>query len=389
MLLPALVRTRGYYLLPLVVALVGLVADELRQRVRGRPGRRAPRRDDEVLTPRLLAIFAFLSGVILLFSGATPAAAGRLARLNSVLPLGIMEASHFVGSIAGAALLVLSQGLARRLDAAYILSSAVIAVGIVVSLLKGADFEEAAVLSVVLLILWRARAAFDRRASFFETRFSASWLVAVAGAMGASIWLGLFAFKHVEFSSELWWQFELHGEASRFLRGSIGAAILLLFVALTRLMRTAPHETEEPGEGDLAAAQSIIDGQSGTFPNLVFLRDKAIQFDEARTGFVMYGVQGRTWVSLGDPVGPDARVPDLIRAFLERSNDFAGVPVFYEVGISKLHHYADFGLTFVKLGEEAIVDVQAFTLDGGQARKPAGDETDRKGRRHLPRGLPR
>ena len=43
----------------------------------------------------------------------------------------------------------------------------------------------------------------------------------------------------------------------------------------------------------------------------------------------------------------------LIRKFLERCQDFGGVPVFYEVGKTYLHLYADFGLTFVKLGEEA------------------------------------
>jgi len=32
----------------------------------------------------------------------------------------------------------------------------------------------------------------------------------------------------------------------------------------------------------------------------------------------MYGVQGRTWVALGDPVGPDDRLPGLVRQFLER-----------------------------------------------------------------------
>ena len=46
----------------------------------------------------------------------------------------------------------------------------------------------------------------------------------------------------------------------------------------------------------------------------------------------MYGVQGRTWVALGDPVGPDEAVSGLIRQFLERCDDFGGVPVFYEVG---------------------------------------------------------
>ena len=42
----------------------------------------------EQLTPRVLAIFTFLAGLVLLFSGATPAAGARLALLGRVLPLG-------------------------------------------------------------------------------------------------------------------------------------------------------------------------------------------------------------------------------------------------------------------------------------------------------------
>ena len=54
-----------------------------------------------------------------------------------LLPLGVIEASHFLGSIAGAGLLLVSQGLARRLDAAYYLAVVGIATGIVSSLLQG------------------------------------------------------------------------------------------------------------------------------------------------------------------------------------------------------------------------------------------------------------
>ena len=45
--------------------------------------------------------------------------------------------------------------------------------GIAASLLKGFDYEEALILLLVLLVLLRARPAFDRRAAFFETRLSA------------------------------------------------------------------------------------------------------------------------------------------------------------------------------------------------------------------------
>jgi phosphatidylglycerol lysyltransferase len=113
----------------------------------------------------------------------------------------------------------------------------------------------------------------------------------------------------------------------------------------------------------------VIAGQASTLPNLVFLRDKALLFDHERAAFVMYAVQGRTWVALGDPVGPAERRSALVRLFLERCHDFGGVPVFYQVGPTELHRYADFGLTFVKIGEEAKVDLRALTLQGRHAAK--------------------
>jgi len=370
-LLPSLVVFRAvYYLVPLAIALVGLVIDEAWQR-RGPMARAGATLGQlaEEWTPRALGALTFVAGLVLLLSGATPAAEGRLALLHRFLPLGVIETSHFIGSIAGAALLVLSQGLARRLDAAWFISAVTLIVGIAASLLKGFDYEEATVLLAVLLVLWRAHPAFDRRAAFFDTRFAATWLVAVAGALIASVWLGLFAFKHVDYASELWWQFAVRGEASRFLRATVGAAVLLLLVALRRLLGVAPHEAPIATPAELDDAAKVIAAQSSTFPFLVYLGDKALLFNEDRSAFVMYGVQGHTWVALGDPVGPADRLPGLVRQFLERCDDFGGVPVFYEIGPTHMHVYADLGLTFVKLGEEARVDLTQFTLQGGQASK--------------------
>jgi phosphatidylglycerol lysyltransferase len=368
-LLPTLVVFRAiYYLLPLSAALIGLVADEIHQRrsdaarIKVILGRLS-----EELTPRVLSVVTFIAGLVLLFSGATPAAAGRLAFLDRFLPLGIVETSHFLGSLVGAALLLLSHGIARRLDAAYYMTAAAIMAGIVASLLKGADYEEAVLLAVLLILLREARPAFDRKAAFFETRFSASWIAAVVAAVAASVWLGMFAFKHVEYSNDLWWQFTLHGESSRFLRATVGTVVAVMIFAFARLIGYAPHEAPAPTAADLETAGAIIRQQNATYPYLVYLKDKSLLFDEQRTGFVMYAVQGRSWVSMGDPVCPPERVQDMIRLFLERCDDFGGTPVFYEVGKNYLHHYADFGMTFVKLGEEARVDLQRFTLEGPEA----------------------
>lgn len=364
--LPALVVYRAvYYLLPLSVGLVALVADEVWQRrAHVRRAGALMGRLTEQLTPRVLAVVTFLAGLVLLLSGATPAAAGRLALLDRVLPLSVIEASHFLSSIAGALLLLLSQGLARRLDAAYYLTTAVLAVGMATSLLKGGDYEEASLMLATLALLWRARPAFDRRAAFYDTRFSVTWITALAGALIASVWLGFFAFKHVDYAQDLWWQFEVAGEASRFLRASVGVAVVFVLATFARMIAPAPHDAPLPTPADLDDAARAIARQPGTTANLAFLGDKALLFNEARTGFVMYGVQGRTWVAMGDPVGTPAELPGLVRAFLERCDDFGGVPVFYEVGAAHMHVYADAGLTFAKLGEAARVDLTTFTLEG-------------------------
>jgi phosphatidylglycerol lysyltransferase len=359
-----------YYFAPLSVALVLLVGDEIhRRRAHAAKVTAYLGRLTERLAPKALAIFTFLGGVVLLFSGATPVAPGRLAFLSSILPLAIIETSHVVASAAGAALLLLSHGLSRRLDAAYYFTVVVMAVGLVTSLLKGGGYVEALYLAAFLLLLHRARPAFDRKAAFFATRFSPPWIAAVVAAVAASVWLGLFAFKHVEYSADLWWQFERNAEASRFLRGSVGAATIVLLFALGRLLGLAEPETGEPSDEDLDAARSIIAAQDSTRPYLVYARDKAILFDESREGFVMYAVHGRTWVALGDPVGPANRIADLIRQFLEKCDDYGGTPVFYEVGKNFLHHYADFGLALVKLGEEGRVNLQCFTLEGSENSK--------------------
>jgi phosphatidylglycerol lysyltransferase len=369
--LPALLLFRVvYYLLPLALALVLLVGDELLlRRDQARRMTAAFGSLTAELVPRLLAVFVFLAGAVLLFSGATPAEHTRLRWLEGFLPLGVLEVSHFLGSVVGVGLLLLSRGIARRLDASWHLAVVGLVLGMLASLFKGGDYEEATLLGLLLVALLRARGEFDRRAAFFAGRFSPGWAAAVVAVVGASVWLGFFSFRYVDYSRELWWSFELRGDASRFLRASVGAAVALFAFGASRLLRPAPPEVSLPSAEELDAAAAVIATQESASAFLVYLGDKAVLFDADRRGFAMYGVQGGTWVALGDPVGPDERRPGLVRAFLERCDDFDGTPVFYEVAGDRLHLYADFGLTFVKLGEEARVSLERFSLEGSESKQ--------------------
>ena len=358
-----------YYWMPLGVATFLLGLQELLRR-----GKLIPRVAGvfehwvSPLLPQVMAFAAFVGGAILLFSGATPAIDQRLAGVRKIIPLALLELSHFAGSMAGMGLLLLARGLQRRLDAAYGITLALLAVGIGSSLIKGFDYEEALALALIMAALLPARRHFHRKASLISERFNAGWIAAVLIVLGCSVWLGFYAYRHVEYTDRLWWQFAFSANASRFLRATMGAVILGLFFAAARLLRPAPPPPKRPGPEELERIWLIVQQSPSTVANLALLGDKFFLVSAEGDALIMYGIEGRSWIVMGDPVGPVQRWPDLIWRFRELSDRYGGRPVFYEVGHEHLHLYLDLGLSVLKLGEDARVPLPAFSLEGGSRK---------------------
>jgi phosphatidylglycerol lysyltransferase len=370
-ILAALIAFRAvYYFLPLLLAaglLGGYALAQQRTHV-GRLARLFGERAPDVI-PQVLALTTFLGGAILLASGATPAVHTRLSWLADIIPLPLIEISHFLGSLAGVALLFLAVGLQRRLDAAYQLTLLMLGSGIVFSLLKGLDWEEALLLGLMLAALAPCHAHFHRRAALTAEPFTPSWIAAIAIVLGGSFWLGLFAYQHVDYSHDLWWHFTLFGNAPRFLRASVGVVAVALGVALNRLLRPAPAPPSPPTAADLQAAGAIAAASPRTYAYLALLGDKELLFNAERTAYLMFGIEKRSWVAMGDPVGSPEEQSDLAWRFREMCDRAGGWPVFYQVSGHSLHLYVDLGLSLIKLGEEARVPLPGFTLEGRDRRK--------------------
>lgn len=367
--LGALVAYRGiYYFLPFAAAVTTLGTYEIRHR-QGRLWHivTATQRSISAIAPDLLSAATFLAGVILLASGAMPAIQSRLGWLDAILPLGLIEVSHFIGSLAGVGLLFLALGLRRRLDVAYHLTVVALAVGAIASLLKGADWEEACILTGVLAVLVPSHRHFYRPASLTSEPWSLGWGLAIAAVVGGTLWLGVFAHRHLGYSHDLWWTFTLHGDAPRFLRASVGAIGLAIALGLSRLFRPARPRHAAPSGEEIERAARIARESGRADTNLATLGDKALLFGESG-GLLMYAVSGRSWVSLGDPIGTPHEQTELAWRLKEMADRHGGRPVFYEVGSAHLPIYLELGLSLFKIGEEARVPLETFSLEGGDRR---------------------
>ncbi len=373
-----------YYLVPFLVAFAMLVANELVVR-REHVGRvlRGAHASFAPVVPWLAALGAVVAGAVLLLSGATPAEVERLHVLRRWVPLAAIEAFHLVGSLVGTALLLVARGLARRLDGAWVLAVALLAAGVVASLVKGLDWEEATVLALLLLSLLPFRRQFYRRSSLLDEPLSAPWLLAAAATVAASIWVGTFAFRHVEYSRDTLLVFAVHADVPRFLRASVvGASVVALF-GLASLLRPRAPEPDLPGPDELARARPLVDAAPESLPHAALAGDKALLFSPGDDAFLMYGVEGRSWVALGDPVGPPRAATELAWRLRELSDRHGGWACFYQVGPDHLPRYLDMGLALFRLGEEAIVPLADFSLEGSTRRglRQAHHRAEREGLR--------
>jgi phosphatidylglycerol lysyltransferase len=321
-----------------------------------------------IVTPGILALTSFIAGVILLISGALPAVRGRIQFLKDVLPLGAIELSHFLASIAGALLLLLARSLQRRINVAYHLTLILLSAGIVFSLTKGFDYEEAILLSIILLAFLPCKKEFYRQAAIFTRKFEMFWFFLIFIVIACSIWVGFFSYRHIEYSNELWWKFTFHSDAPRFLRATSGVAIVVLLFAVMQLLLPSKPKITEPTDEVLQTVREIVNASDKTDGNIALLGDKEFLFNEKRNAFIMYGVEGRSWITVGGPVGPESEWSELIWKFRELCDYYDGWPVFYHIENAHLDYYLDIGLSFLKLGEEAIVDLKNFTLAGSANR---------------------
>jgi len=359
-----------YYLVPMAAAATLLVAVEVRERgVRLPKGVASLGHALGAAIPIVSSVLVFVGGFILMISGATPAVQDRMAMLRHVVPLPFVEASHFIASVAGTLLLILAYGLARRLRSAWRAAVVLLLAAAVFSLAKGIDYEEALVCLAIAGLLLVGRRWFYRQGGAFSGSVQGSEILATGVAIGTSVWLGFLSFRDVAYSGSLWWDFAYHGDASRFLRASLGVAVTALALTAYRLINR-PALADSPPPVDLGEVRAIVNGSERAEANLALTGDKRFLFNSERTGFVMYGVQGNTWIAMGDPVlSEQADAASLIWQFKELVDLHAGVPAFYQVSSEFLALYLEAGFQMVKLGEEAWVDLAHFRLEGGGARR--------------------
>ncbi|MFW5972776.1 MAG: bifunctional lysylphosphatidylglycerol flippase/synthetase MprF [Bacteroidota bacterium] len=359
--LGALLAFRGiFYLLPLLTgATVFGVTEAIRYRAQVRAVSRRITATLPRTVPPVLAILAFMTGILLLMSATLPIDTDRVASMVDTIPWQTVELAHLATSLTGILFLFISIGLYRRLAAGFTATMVLFVVAAATALLRG-SWEVSIAVAIVFLAFLPARPFFYRRRHLFAQPFGPGFAAALLAVILTMVWLGVFVYQEHELTSIQLLQVSLDADAARFLR-SLAAAIALTVVltAIHMLKPMAPDgimldEEIAPRVRNIAASAPRSDA------HLALLGDKYLLFDEDRQSFIMYGIRGRTWAAMGEPVAAPDAAEELAWRFHSVVARHGGRIAFYNVSAESAALYLDLGLALFELGEEARVRLATY-----------------------------
>ncbi len=343
-----------YYLLPWIAATLFL----LRRAVHGKVRWAGPAR-------LFVSLAVMISSWVILISSATPGLARRMRILREFVPLPILETSHIASALIGLLLFVLARRLMKGYRHAYQATLQLLLVGAAFNLLKGLDYEEAIVLTLTAALLWIHSELFTLPSRAGGT--AVSILVPLSIAILAFAAVGLTAYHEPGLKIQHILTFTHLAYSARFLRTLSILVLAGLLIAIYVILRI-PHRYAPPTIEETQRALEVH-RKIGRGTNALMLtnRDKSIYFWEGR-GFCLYRTIGSYMIVFSDPSIPAGEERSFTACLLQRAAELDRALVFYQISAHWIPVLHDFGFSFFKLGEEALVRLDKYSIQGNKGK---------------------
>ena len=331
--------------------------------------------------PAFAALAAAIVGLVNIASALSPNVRWRGHLLLQFEPVEAIRLFHALAFPAGAALLLVAPYLAKRRRRAWEIAVALMLLLGLFDLLKGLDFEETIITWAAAAILLLGRKEFRVRHDPITLR-SAIWRVPFLGLTGlAAAAVATWAAQGhpslhtvaVQTADLLQWQqgpIHYHHHFGWIPLGvhllEIGTLLAIAYVIFRPL--TAPRALPSPAAREVASDLVRAHG-ADTLAFFKLRADEHYLFSEDRRAFVGYTIENGVMLLSGDPVGPPDAFPGLLaqaRGFAEARGLKLGA-----LGASESLRplYEQLGLRTIYLGDEAIVELDRFSLEGRPIRK--------------------
>lgn len=314
-----------------------------------------------------LSILVFLCGIVLLVSAAIPGIASRIDIVADFTSFAFMRFSYRISIVIGLMLLVISRGIKERVKMAYYFTIVLLLTGALFTFFKGLNYEEALFLIFVAFLLWFTRKGYYRESAPVRIVTIVRFIIITIFALGLYVVLArkvnidfIRIYKQPGIISKIF-----TGKRFIFNNAIYAFGLTWFLIGVGTLIRPKkPFETTCSDE-DLEKLKEFLTKHIGNYrTHLLFLRDKNFYWAQEDRVLIAYSNIRDKLIVLGDPIGDEEYFEKAIQEFQTFADRYGMNPAFYQISEKYLSMYHENGYYFFKLGEEAIVDLTNFNLEG-------------------------
>ncbi len=335
---------------------------------------------------RLISWVCYLSGIVSLVMAIRPPQSVRLAEWADLAPLSVEFPARIVSIQAGSILLVLARQVKLRKRRAWQATMAVASAGLLGSLFRGIELASAAgkLTLIGLLVLYRKEfyAEADPPSLRQALRFVPTYLA------GISIFAAAFLIVNRPTVEGELTVANIATSVISGLAGSEGAlkigrpmvneffylslasmGVTGLAVVVYLLFRPVV-EGVNSSESDRRMAREVVrKWGSDSLAYFALRNDKSYFFSESGNSFIAYRyINGVACIS-GDPIGDPEEIEPLLRQFIDRAHRKGWRVAVLAGNEANEALYMLLGLKSFYIGDEALIDLEAFSLEGRPIRK--------------------
>jgi phosphatidylglycerol lysyltransferase len=335
----------------------------------------------------LPALFLMLLGILNIVSVLTPAISERLNLLKEFLPMEVIHATNNLVMTAGLILMVTAAFMLKGLRTAWLFALILSILSFVGHITKAIDYEEAIVALLVIFVLVLTYKEYYIRSNprMRNVGLQTSLLLTAAVLVYGTVGFYFLDRKHFEIDFSLF-QSMRYTLQNYFLVGSgdlvprdpfarhfIHSINISGFVSISFLVYTLVKPyidrrkiTEEEHSEACALVRSF--GKSALDYFKIY-NDKVLFFPEGRKAFIAYRITGNFAVVLENPVAEN--VEEMIGCLRQADNFFYqnGLKsIYYRVPEESLPVYQGLARKSLLLGQEGVVDLNTFSLEGGHRK---------------------
>ncbi|HVP37290.1 MAG TPA: phosphatidylglycerol lysyltransferase domain-containing protein [Terriglobales bacterium] len=338
------------------------------------------------ISVRLVTLITLGSGILNVVSVVNRTLPHRWAILTDLFSLEFIHLTRSLTLLSGFVLIISSFNIYKRKKRAFQLVFLLSTLSIFFHLTKGLNYEEAIVSLAVAIILFFSRKYFTVKSSILTLRWG---LINLVTAFILTLAYGIAGFWlldtrdfgiqfHVDDAIRETLKFMTFVDdpslvphtryAIWFLHSLDLITTLLVIYALYSIFRPMIYKFRSQRRERMLVREYIEKHGRSALDFFKSWPDKSYFFSPSQNSFIAYRVGNNFALALGDPVGPEEEIEDIIKRFVDFCDENDWGIGFHQTLPDFLPAYEQLGFRKLKIGEDAIVNLMNFNLAGNERK---------------------